>query len=117
MNIAKYIIIIMVIIMSISACGRQKTSSTDVKLEQSDKLIIDKILFYGLNNAGSEAKLEWYNDETGNAGAIIFDASRLNKQGLYCRYFREEVEIPLGAIPNWFYGRACRNKNGIWVRQ
>ncbi len=117
MNVIKYIVPFMIVILSISACGRQKTSNTDVKLEESDKLIIDNLLFDGLNNAGIDKKIEWYNDATGNAGAIIFDASRLNNQGLYCRYFREEIEIPLGAIPDWFYGRACRNKNGIWVRQ
>ena len=110
-------VVILATIPLLIACGRERTSSTDVTLMPSDKIFVNRVFFDALNNANTEDRLEWHNRETGNAGAIVLDATYLNTTGLYCRRFREEVEIPLGAIPNWFNGRACKNKYGVWVRQ
>jgi len=109
--------VILAIIPLLIACGRERTSTTDVTLMASDKIFVNKVFFDALNESFSEDRLEWYNPETGNSGAIVLVSTYLNQSGLYCRNFKEEVEIPRGAIPNWFAGRACKNKQGIWVRQ
>lgn len=115
-NVSKLFIAIFVLAL-LGGCGRERTSTTDVTLEASDKIFMNEVFFKALNEAISENRHEWYNDATGNAGAIVLDSTYLNNASLYCRRFREEVEIPRGAIPKWFDGRACKNKSGVWVRQ
>ncbi len=98
---ANFIFVILLVSLLIS-CGRERTSTTDVKLEDSDKVFMNEVFFEALNEAISEDRREWYNSETGNAGAIVMEATYLNTSGLYCRRFKEEVEIPIEPPRYWY---------------
>ncbi len=82
------------------------------RLDQNDKLVMQKATYRALEHTKSHSKSVWNNPDSGNKGAVTPTKTLHMTDGRVCREYTSMIEV--GGKAETGYGKACREDDGSW---